>query len=464
MLIDNNKQNFRGGNLYNLTSTVQSNTLLNRGLVDIGGCAIPQALMSNNKDEAIERGTMSALYFLLSIVAPFFMLPFFNKKMLSSQNLVKDFKGNEKKIMEVSKKYLTKGSDYLVEGIKEKGIELDAKHLMKQAEKSGQKLTFDDALNKIKNEDLKLDNQKDFEKLLERFPNKDELHKKLAKVHENVLKYDFLSTAWMWCAVPYVVTGLTELRTHKKGFSAAFDMTDQTQIDEEKYKRDKRNKLITSALIATIPPLIVPKLLMKGISGKNNSALKKYASEFDYSKGMFMSKSIFAMMWALCDYPSALVASRDKNELKDRAIRLGALFVMFFGGDFAINNVFGRMLDKFAKTKIMNTDNISKDAGFFKRFTLLPRNFNKIDNMNIDAKTLKRTKNIGAALYWVSLLSNMALIGFALPAGLNKMLRKNLQKQNVIKTPEQDEKMKNTADIKTLQDDNSFKKFVFSVK
>lgn len=426
------KTPFKGSVFYNLTANVQSNTLLNRGLVDIGGCAIPQALMSNNKDEAIERGTMSALYFVMSSLTPFFMLPFFNKKFLSSQGIVKDFKGNEKKIMEVSKKYLTKGSDFLVEGIKEKGKELKC--------------------------------EKDFDKILERFPDKNELLKKIAKVHENVFKYDFLSTAWMWCAVPYIATGLTELRTHKKGFSAAFNMSDQSKIDETKYKRDKRNKLITSALIATIPPLLAPKLIMKALTGKNNSFMKKYASEFDYSKGMFMSKSIFALMWALCDYPSALVASRDKNELKDRAIRLGSLFVMFFGGDFALNNVFGRMLDKFAKTKIMNTDNLSKDAGFFKRFTLLPRNFNKLEHLNTDAGTLKRTKNLGAALYWFSLLSNMALIGFALPAGLNNMLRKNLQKENAMNTVLQT-KLSNQIPAMALSEEKSpFVNFGFKSK
>lgn len=388
---------FKGGGFYNLTSNVQNNTLLNRGLVDIGGCAIPQALMSNNRDEAIERATMSAFYFSLSFFTPFFLLPLFNKKALSSQGIVKDFSNKEKKIMQVSKKYLTKGADYLVEGIREKGKELKC--------------------------------EKDFENILNRFTDKNDLHKKLSKAHEIVFRNDFLSTAWMWCSVPYIATGITEKRTNKKGFSASFDLTDQSKVDENKYKRDKRNKLITSALIATIPPILAPKYIMRGITGKNNSLLKKYASEFDYSKGMFMSKSIFALMWGLCDYPSSLVSSRDKNELKDRAIRLGALFVMFFGGDFAMNNIFGRIADKFAKTKIMNTDNINKDAGFFKRFKLMPRNFNKLDNLNVDAKTLRKTKNIGAVLYWASLFSNMALIGFALPAGLNKMLRKNIQKE-----------------------------------
>ena len=51
------KNSFKG--FYEITTTVQENTLLNRGLLDIGGCAIPQAIMSNNKDEAIEKSDRS---------------------------------------------------------------------------------------------------------------------------------------------------------------------------------------------------------------------------------------------------------------------------------------------------------------------------------------------------------------------------------------------------------------------
>lgn len=106
MIINNQRpsQNPRFNGLYDVTRTVQGNTLLNRGIIDIGGCAIPQALMSNNKDEGIERFTMSAIYFCMSILTPFFMLPLLNRHGLSSNGLVKNFKNAEKEIMQVSKK------------------------------------------------------------------------------------------------------------------------------------------------------------------------------------------------------------------------------------------------------------------------------------------------------------------------------------------------------------------------
>ena len=54
------KTTFKSGGIYNITAQVQENTVLNRGLLDIGGYAIPQIIMSNNKDEKIERCENSA--------------------------------------------------------------------------------------------------------------------------------------------------------------------------------------------------------------------------------------------------------------------------------------------------------------------------------------------------------------------------------------------------------------------
>lgn len=438
MEITNNKPSyktpFRG--FYDITRKVQENTLLNRGIIDIGGCAIPQAVMSNNKDEGIERFSMSTLYFFMSIVTPFFMLPFLNKRCLSSAGLVKDFKNAEKEIMQVSKKYLTKDGKYLSEGIEKTGLRLDAAKNVKEAKKKNLKLNLFEEMERLKKDGIKGEHQKAFANILERYKGREEeLRKKLIGVHKNVFTYDFLTTAWMWCATPYIATGITEKRTHKKGFSAAYDMVDQSKFDEKKYKADKRKKLAASALIATIPPIIAPKMIMKSMTSKNG-ALKKFASAFNYTDGMFMSKSIFALMWLLCDYPSQLVGSRDKLEMRDRAIRGAALFTMFFGGDFVLNNLAGRALDKFAGTKIMErkqgTENVKGGARlkqFFKDFKLSPKNFSDLDGIEASAKVINKTKKYGTGLYWFSLLSNCALIGFAVPALMNRMLKKSVHKE-----------------------------------
>lgn len=84
------------------------------------------------------------------------MLPFFNKRALKAKNVVNNFKNSEKRIIEISKEYLVKDSSYMEKGIRDFAEKL-----------SGQE-------SQIKN---------DFENLLNRFPNKEELRKKLLDVH-----------------------------------------------------------------------------------------------------------------------------------------------------------------------------------------------------------------------------------------------------------------------------------------
>jgi len=164
--------------------------------------------------------------------------------------------------------------------------------------------------------------------------------------------------------------------------------------------------------------------------------ISKNAQSFDYTSGTNMSKLIYASIWVLSSFPAKLISSRDSNERKDRALRDIGLFTMFFGGDFLINNIAGRFADKFLGTKIMN--NGGKDLSFFQKFKMPLRNFRTLDEAkDIAPEILKKTKNIGAGLYWFSLLTNTALIGFALPKVLNKFLRHNIEK-------EKQEELKNT--------------------
>lgn len=140
-------------------------------------------------------------------------------------------------------------------------------------------------------------------------------------------------------------------------------------------------------------------------------------------------------MWLLSDYPNCLICSRDKLEVKDNAIRFGFMNLMFFGGDFLLNNVMGRLSDKFAGTKIMETEKLPKDAGFLKRFGLQMRSFKDLANVEgISAKELNRTKNMGAGIYWASLLINMGIIGLGLPAFLNRMLKNDIEKEKAMET------------------------------
>ena len=152
------------------------------------------------------------------------------------------------------------------------------------------------------------------------------------------------------------------------------------------------------------------------------------ANKFNYTSGTNMSKLIYASIWLLSSFPAKIISARDSNEKKDRALRDAGLFTMFFGGDFLINNILGRLSDKYFGTKIMETS--SKDLNFVQKFKLGLKNFRKLDEeKSFPPEILNRTKKAGAAIYWVALLANTALIGFALPKFLNKFLRKHIEKE-----------------------------------
>lgn len=394
----NNNISFKGA-LYDATAFIQAHTLLNRGLTNIGGCAIPNAIMSNTKEEALERIGMSTLSVTFAFIMPLFLLPRYNKFFLSKNGIVKNFANNEKKIIQVSKEYLTKDTETMIKGIRESAKQLKA--------------------------------EADFENILQRFKGKEEdLKKKLLKAHEQILRSDFISTGLLMGSIPWIATGITEYKTGRKGFSATFNMLEEKEISKKDHAKSKLKRLAGTLAFAFIPGTILSKVVTKGLSAKTANIIKNNAQNFNYTSGVSMSKTVNAMKWAFTGFLAKLPSSRDKYELRDRTAREGATFVMFFCGDFLINNILGRLSDHFLGTKIMNTDKYKgQKIGFLKSFLLPTRRFRKIDNLkNVSQDVIKRTKNIGAILYWVSLITNMAVLGFTVPHFLNKMLRHSVEK------------------------------------
>ena len=415
---------FKGG-FYDATAFIQAHTLLNRGLTNIGGCAIPNAIMSNTKEEALERIGMSTLSVTFAFIMPLFLLPRYNKFFLAKNGIVKNFANNEKKIIQVSKEYLTKDAQTMTDGIRESAKQLKA--------------------------------EKDFENILERFKGReDELKAKLLKAHEQILRSDFMSTGLLMGSIPWIATGITEYKTGRKGFSATFNMLEEKEVSKKDHAKSKLKRLAGTLAFAFIPGVIISRAVTKGLSAKTANFIKNNAQNFNYTSGVSMSKTVNALKWAFTGFLAKLPSSRDKYELRDRTAREGATFVMFFGGDFLINNILGRLSDKFLGTKIMNTDKYNgKKIGFFKSFLLPTRRFRKINNLkNVLPEVLKRTRNLGAALYWVSLITNMAVLGFSVPHFLNKFLRHSVQKDklkeqsNTQKLPEQYSKIEEFMRLK----------------
>lgn len=414
--IKDNSYSFRENNIYNMTAYVQNHTLINRGITTLGGSTVPQCIMSNNKYEAQERGLMGGIYFVASYLTPILLIPVYNRNFLKSKGIIKNFDKAAERIVQIPKEYLTPDGDLL-------------KGLKKTAEK------FD---KKLKNSDT----SKAFDEIYRRYQNPEELKKDLLSVHEKVLMTDFITTAAMWSAIPWVATEFTERRTKRSDFSAGFNLRKNEESEKEKSKQNKKKKLAWNVVFSVIPGIIFAKTVTKGLSTKITSdsnslikAISKNADKFNYTSGTNMSKLIYASIWLLSSFPAKIISARDSNERKDRAIRDAGLFTMFFGGDFLINNILGRLSDKYFDTRIMDTK--GQDLNFIEKFKLGIKNFSKLEEeKNLPKEVLNRTKKAGAVVYWLALLINTALIGFALPKFLNKFLRHNIGKEQDIRGQE----------------------------
>ena len=397
---------FNGLNIYNATAYVQDHTLVNRGITTLGGSTFPQCAMSNNKYEAQERALMGGIYFIASYLTPILLIPLYNKHFLKNKGITKTLNSVGNKIIEVSKKYLTPDADI------EQGLKETAKRLDKNTGKKAHK--------------------KAFKEIYKRYDNPEKLKNDLLKVHEKILTTDFITTAMMWSAIPWIATEFTEYRTKRNDFSAGFKLKENPNKTKEEIKQSKLKKALWNVFFTTVPAIAFAKTVTKGLSTKSTNkilnTISKNAHNFDYTSGTNMSKTIYASIWLLSSFPAKIISSRDANERKDRALRDAGLFTMFFGGDFLINNVAGRIADKIFGTKIMN-DN-GQNLNFFQKFKLQMKNFRKLEeDKTLTPEILKRTKTVGAGLYWFALLANTALIGFGLPKVLNKFLRHNINKE-----------------------------------
>lgn len=379
------KVGFRGAWL-NATAKVESNILLNKGITDIGGFVIPQAIMSNNKDESIERVFKSSLYFIFTFVSPFLLLPLINKHNLNK--IIKNFNPTEKRILEVSKKYLTKDGEYLKKGIK----------------KTAKKLFNDESK---------------FDSVIEKFPDLEVLRKKLINAHTNIHIADFLTTNLMVASIPWMGNAFTKHRTKRSGYSGTYKLANEdfTSSVAQKHDKTKRLRQIATFALAVLPALTIPQAVKKGMLNKSGYKwFNKNADKFDYNNAIFMSRLTGLAMWLSSDYFPYQLASRDKYEYRDCLIRGTTIGLVFWGGDLLLKKGFSVLSDKIFKTKLTNSK------------TKQPYS---LTELNKNASVSKKTARAGVGLYMLNLLMISATLGFGLPLILNRLLKKSVEKDKV---------------------------------
>lgn len=414
--------------LYNLTSNIQSNMVLNKGLLELGGYAVPSVIMSNNKVEAREKAERSGFLFGISFIAPFLLLPLFNKGFLKLNKISNKFGGFDDKIMHMSKKYLTKDGKYLEEGMNELLKTFEGKNDYKAISTS-------------------------FQNIINKFPDKELLRKQLIKTHTQVFFSDFVSSALMMGSIYWGSNLLTREKTGKDGFSAKFEMVDEKKLkdDAKNYEQSKLKKMAIAIGLILGSGLGIATILKKGMLAKDSSKfgnfIKKHVSKFDYTKGIFMSRATLLGIMLFGDVPNTLLASRDKEEFKYNTIKNAALIGTFFGGDLILNNVAARIIDKSIGTKLIDDSKFKEKKTFWNKITCPLRTFKEINEnkINLSENTLRKTKLAGVGMFWGNFVVLCGIMGFGLPYVLNKILRKDVTKDTDAKDKKPTNKPKQTS-------------------
>jgi len=391
--------------VYNTISSVQNNAVLNRGLMESLGIEIPYSLMANNKDERIERLSRAVCFILGSFVAPVITMPLINRVVLNK--VIKDIKPEEKVVLKVSKKYLTKGADYMIKGFNKTKSEIE-----KNIKHKNQAESFTDVLIKYKGRE-------------------EELRQKLIKAHQHIFSLDFLVASWLVVSNHWVNNYFTEKRTKRSGYVGEFKMAEENYTDKmaENHEKTKKIKMCASYLIAAASAVLFPRLLAKSTllpADRLNPITKFFknsAHHFDYKNSIYASQAALFSVMLLGDTPSFIMSCRDKHETKYKTTGLAFMFLMLFGGEPLLNNMTGRFSDKHFGTNLMNTKGYEK-AGFFKKMLMPVKSLQDINHSSAS----NHTKKTALGMYMGNFVLTTVLLGIGLPFILNNILKKDVAK------------------------------------
>lgn len=414
MQIDN-RPTFKGISPYNITARLEDNVLLNKALFDVTGSDAPWVIMANNKQERRERLNRAGLSFGLIFVSPLLILPFINRfAMKNAAKLTTKLFSDQYNAIKLSNKFLS-NKEATEKGLNElsKELKIDFKPIIDGA-------------------------GKDFEKL----------RKQIIKAKNIVLATDFLLVAGTFGHIGFFNNWQTKKKTGQKGYSAEMEMADKSVVEKRAAKYEKTGKLRYGVFLTTLAGLAVglPLAIKQGLTttktGKFNDFVKKHAQKFDYTDAIFMKRWPLALSLAAA-HVGVCLASRNQTELKDNSIRSSASYAIFFGGDILLASVLGQLSDKIFKTKIIKHN--KTDKSLLNKILPSPTALKELENGNC-----LKTKRMATGIFWVNFVFLSALMGFAVPHLINKIIKKDVSKdidkkpttQNIVNTKPQSDAFK----------------------
>lgn len=392
MRIEKQKQSFKGITPYSITSALESNTLLNKALFDLTGSDIPWIIMANNKDERRERINRGALSVAMVFVSPLVALPFVNRfAMRYVSKLTPKMFSKEYNAVKLSNKYLG-SAEKTKEGLKELSKEL--------------KMDFSPVVKRVGGD-------------------YDKLRKKIITSKNIVLGFDLLMVAGVFGHIGFYNNLQTKKKTGRIGFSAELNMADKSVIEKRAKKQDDIMKFKYAGFLGVLGAVSValPIAIKKGLSSSANTKfanyIKQHAHNFDYKNAIFMARLPMALSF-IAAHSGIFLASRNESEMKDNAIRSTSSISIFFLIDLISSSILGQLSDKIFKT------NLIKREGSKNILTRILPPVKSLKELSVNGNV--KTKNAATGIFWFNFASLSALMGFGVPAMINKIVKKDVSK------------------------------------
>lgn len=385
---------------------LEENVMLNKALLD-ASVDVPFVVFSNNKIERKERLRRVSVNYSLCFLSPFLTLPLTNRlAMKYVGKLTKSLWSNNHKALHISNRFLNNTDSMMQE--------------LNRMSKKTNKDPFDILFNKIAS-NKKKEQILNIDELLKSCDgDKEKLRKKLIAAKNSVLSFDFLFSIGSICGMAFLNNKLTKDKTKTSGYSAEFELADKETIEKraEKYqKKEPLRKGITAGLVAAMTAF--PLIINRGLASQKTTGLagfiKNNAHKFDYTNGIFM-KRLPLFMFLTAGMTGVALASRNQTELKNNLIINGSGLAVYFGGDILINSALAKLSDKFLKTEI-----IDKNAPKTLKNKILPPT---IPIRNLEGKS----KKVASVNFFINLVILALTYGLGLPYTINKVVRKDLQK------------------------------------
>lgn len=407
-------RNFRG-----LSELAMSNVFLNKALFDLTGSDIPWVVMANNKEERRERINRASLSVGLIFLSPFVILPFASRFAMSKiTKLTPKLYSSNYNAIRLSNKYLVsaeKTKEGLEKLAKEKTLSNELRNLyyksIKRKPIPEEKIDLPELLKSV-NGDY------------------DKLRKKISTAKNLILGIDLLIVSGTFGHIGFFNNKQTEKKTGQIGYSAEIKMAEKEVIEGRaaKYKRNERLRYFGFLTVLAGLSIGLPLAIKHGVITKKtsiiNNFIKKHGEKFDYIDVLFMKRLplFLSFLGAQC---GIFMASRNKTERKDNAIRGSNVLAIFFLGDLLLASLLGRASDAIAKTKIIKHDN--KKSWLNK---ILPpmKEFEDLKATKCP-KTMKNAKII----FWSNFAFLSLMMGIITPHIINKIIKKDVQ-QDVDKT------------------------------